>query len=537
MSVALTLASALLLTVALPNEFLPWGATLPGLVALAPILIAVYRTPDRRAASRLGLLFGVVSTAAANYWLAFFGEFSVWTIGGTVLGYAGYNYILFGYLHYLAHDGGARAITAGRGLRPLWIALAWTGYEYLKSVGFLGYPWGLVAYPLARIETVAQVAELAGVWGLSFLAALANTAIAEFWAPDRPATVDRRDAVRALSAATLLIVVAAGFGLWRLPTIRPREERSMLLVQQNVDSWQPGRFPDALARAQDLTINGIVAADGAPIDAVVWSETALRRPYDPEAGFYHEEPQELPFRLFLDLIDAPLVTGAPMPAGPDGRDATNSALVIASDGRILGQYGKQQLVPFAESIPFWDVPAVQRFFREVIGLYGTWVPGTGSEPIPIPLADGTTLRAGTPICFEDAFGWVPREMVREGAELLVNLTNNSWSRRESAQIQHYVAARLRAIELRTTLVRGTNSGLSTVVDARGRRHDTMPMFTGAVRRVSVPIYEPQWTLYRAWGDWLGILAAVLTLLRVVIVAGTTKKDHPSGRPFRTGSSV
>ena len=521
MSVGLTLASSLLLPIALPNEFLPWGATLPGLVALVPVLVAVYRVPTRRTASRLGLLFGVVSTAIANYWLAFFGEFSVWTIGGTILGYAGYNYLLFGFLHVIAHghDDTSLAIRPTdrrrRAMRPFWIAVAWTGYEYLKSVGFLGYPWGLVAYPLARWNSVAQIAEITGVWGLSFVAAYVNAAIADLVlcrdvGVRRPVT--RSVAAHAVAAA-LLVAVAAGFGAWQLPRIRPSGERSMLLVQQNVDSWRPGQFADALLQAEELTLRGITTADR-PIDAVVWSETALRRTYSAADAYWTETPAPLPFRAFLDLIDVPLVTGAPMPAGPSGRDATNSVLVVSQRGELLGSYGKQQLVPFAESIPFWSVPAVQEFFRSVVGLYGTWVPGDNSRPLPLPLPEGDTLMIGTPICFEDAFGWVPRAMVRNGAEVLVNLTNNSWSRQDSAQTQHFVAARLRTIELRTTLVRSTNSGLSAVVDATGRTTDSLPMFVGTSKRVDVPVYPSRWTLYRAWGDWLGILAAITVLLRV-----------------------
>lgn len=566
MNVALVLASAVMLPAALPNEFLPWGATLPGLVALVPAFLAIYRTSSRKSASRLGLLFGVVSTAIGNYWLAFFGEFSVWTIGGTILGYAGYNYMLFGFLHFLAHGGYAAThlrttpmamwmmprwtmptamwTMPAWTMRPLVIAVAWTAYEYLKSVGFLGYPWGLIAYPVAKGELMAQIAEITGVWGLSFLGAYANAAIAEAFyrfpgglpgrgalggprelrwrtAGGRSSTYrglrEHRDvSVHHLGTVALLAVVALGFGAWQRPGVVPTETRSMLLVQQNVDSWAPGRFSDALARAQELTLNGLAASPerSREVDAVVWSETALRRPYDREDSFFATEPRELPFRQFLQLIRVPLVTGAPMPQGSTG-DATNSALIIAPSGELLGEYGKQQLVPFAESIPFWHVPAVQDFFRNSIGIYGTWVPGTHSRPLPLPLRDGTTLMVGTPICFEDGFGWVPRRMVNNGAEVLINLTNNSWSRQNSAQTQHFVAARLRSIELRTTLVRGTNSGLSTVVDARGNTTESLPMFQGAAEIVTVPLYPQRWTLYRAWGDWLGIMAVLVTMALVI----------------------
>ncbi len=538
MNAALVLASAVILPAALPNEFLPWGATLPGLVALVPAFLAIYRISSRKSASRLGLLFGVVSTAIGNYWLAFFGEFSVWTIGGTILGYAGYNYMLFGFLHFLAHGGYAathlRITPAYKGamprwpmpvwtMRPLVIAVAWTGYEYLKSVGFLGYPWGLIAYPVAKGELIAQIAEIAGVWGLSFLGAYANAAIAEAFYRStgglggRDGLRRHRDvSVYHLVTVALLGVVALGFGAWQRPGVVPTETRSMLLVQQNVDSWAPGRFSGALARAQELTLSGLAESPerSREVDAVVWSETALRRPYHREDSFFAAEPRELPFRQFLQLIGVPLVTGAPMPQGSTG-DATNSALVIAPSGELLGEYGKQQLVPFAESIPFWHVPAVQDFFRDTIGIYGTWVPGTHSRPLPLPLSDGTTLMVGTPICFEDGFGWVPRRMVNNGAELLINLTNNSWSRQNSAQTQHFVAARLRSIELRTTLVRGTNSGLTAVVDARGNTTESLPMFQGAAEIVTVPLYPQRWTLYRAWGDWLGIVAVLITMGLVI----------------------
>ena len=131
MNLLLTLVSAVLLAASLPNELFPWGVTVTGLVSLVPILLVVYRVSDRRTASRLGALFGAISTAAANYWLAFFGDFAVWTIGGPIIGYTVYNYILFGFLHRLAHpvDGrpGRHLLSTKdvHDMRPLRIAVAW----------------------------------------------------------------------------------------------------------------------------------------------------------------------------------------------------------------------------------------------------------------------------------------------------------------------------------------------------------------------------------------------------------------------------
>ena len=331
-------------------------------------------------------------------------------------------------------------------------------------------------------------------------------------------------------AALLLIAIAAGFGAVRLPTITPAGSVDMLLVQQNMDSWVSGAFPEALDRAQRLTVSAILEdrdAQRPPVDAVVWSETSLRVPYGRNVEFYREQPAMLPFASFVRALDIPLVTGTPQRA-ENGRDYHNSAVVIRPDGTTTGSYGKQQLVPFAESIPFWDRAVVQDLFRNVIGLSGTWVPGPNSSPLELPLRDGRSLLIGTPICFEDGFGWVPREMVNNGADLLVNLTNNSWSRQDSAQTQHYAAARLRTIELRKTLVRGTNSGLSGVVDARGVLIADMPMFESTAKRVRVPLYPDTWTLYRAWGDWFGVTMVVGALLLVVIPAIATRRNRVSG---------
>ncbi len=528
MQVLLVLFSSVLLSLSLPNELFPFGLGVLGLAALVPAFLAIHRASSRIAASRLGALFGGVSTLISNYWLAFFGEFSIWTIGGTVVAYTGFNYILFGYLHFLMHRESRHGRLASElydepppTFRPVLIAVAWTGYEYLKSVGFLGYPWGLVAYPVSFLGPVAQLAEITGPWGLSFIGAYMNAAIAEvivFFPKTQRFTVNRPGktipgaSVHILAGAAFL-AVAAFFGLVRLPAIEAERSINLLLVQQNVDSWHPGRFADALGRAQELTIEGMTDGDSPRPEAIIWSETSLRVPYSPGEDYYLREPDGLPFHYFLRLLDTPLVTGTAQPV-PGTQDYTNSAVVIRPDGTITGSYGKQQLVPFAENIPFWDVPLVQKFFRSVVGLSGTWVPGKESRVLALPLSRGREITIGTPICFEDAFGWVPREMVRNGAEVLVNLTNNSWSRQESAQTQHFAAARLRTIELRTTLVRGTNSGLSGVIDARGTLVEELPMFVGTSSVVSVPLYGESWTLYRSWGDWFGILSVGLTMVVV-----------------------
>lgn len=525
MNVALTLLSAVLLPLALPNEWFDLGVAGVGLIALVPAFVALWRTDRPRRAAGLGALFGAVSTAIANYWLAFFGDFSIWTIGGTVLAYTVFNYALFAVLHTAIHRP-ASADFIHDVWRPARIALLWTAYEFVKSVGFLGYPWGLVAYPVAEIGYLDQLVELTGTWGLSFLGALANAVAADWvirngYRAALPGTGEQSGAQKlpvrlrkvftaptriaygwiATSAALFLVLGLLGRSL--VARIEPTGSYHVAVVQQNVDSWFPGRFSDALDTAQILTDRAMAQAQEIGVEpvAVLWSETVLRRPYFGPDEFYATEPVREPFVDFVRRTGVPLVTGAAMPANTLG-DGHNSAILIDPDARLVATYAKQQLVPFAEAIPLWRLAPVRVFFREVIGLYGTWLPGSSSTVFSIP-APGAPIIAGAPICFEDSFAWVTRQLAANGAEVMFNLTNNSWSRQRSAQLQHFVAARLRTIELRMPLVRGTNSGVTAVIDARGVTTASLPMFESATAVFEVPRYPRYRTLYLRAGDWFG----------------------------------
>ena len=527
---ALLLTSAILFPLTLPSPLFSYGNALLGAISLVPLYLFIVETSETRTLLRGGALFGTVSTIIANFWLAFFQDFSVWTLGGATFGYLIYNTILFAFLGLIRRRTPV--------YRPFLFVLVWVGYEYLKSVGFLGYPWGLAAYALSAHPLALQLAEITGVWGISaavvLFSALVAEGIAQFY-------LERRNvALRLALFAGALPLILWGYGLYAQErAVTVKREIGLLLVQQNVDSWEPGNFAGALARAQDLSKRGLAEAPG-PVDLVVWSETSLRRPYEEEEWrvYYEENPVEQPFSQFLGELGRPLLTGSPV-VGEHGY--MNGVLLLDSSGEILGKYGKQQLVPFAERVPFWEQEAVKRFFSQVIGLEAAWVPGGSSEPVEIPVPGEEPLPAGSPICFEDAFTGVVGEMVEEGATALINLTNNSWSRSDSAQIQHFAAARFRSIEYRIALARSTNSGITTVIDAHGRRGEELPMFEAGAMYARLPVYEGVGeTPYARLGPWLpalALLATALLLLRERSAGNSPtrffriqkKDDQPRGR--------
>jgi apolipoprotein N-acyltransferase len=520
----LALLSGILLPLALPNEYFGWliggfgarvdesfywGNAVLGLVAIAPALYAVCRAPSFGFASLLGVVFGGVSTALANFWLMFFQGYSIWTMGGTVLGYVGFNALLFPFLR------GFGRIDSR--LRPFLLAGAWAAYEYFKSIGFLGYPWGLVAYPLGDFLPLVQFVDLTGVWGLSFFVALVSALVAEtaltlagsarLWVASR--------ALLARQAAFTAVLMAAclGYGFVRLALPIPSTATArLLLVQQNVDPWEEGR-----ARTDSTRINQDLTIDAAQVpDLAVWSESSVPDVWFSKGDWFNRRQASKTMVPFALELGVPVLFGGVGVKNYEKQQFMNSAALMSADGAILDTYAKIHPVPFAESIPFFEYEPVRRFFENVVGIQLPWTLGDSYTIFRVPLRVGGTLSFGVPICFEDAFADLCREFILRGADMLVNITNDSWSKTWSAEIQHFSVARLRAVENRRALVRSTNGGVSAVVDPWGRIRAKLPLFERTTQIVEVPVWKTaRPTLYTRFGDWFPRLLIGLLLVALV----------------------
>ena len=511
--VPLAVCSAALLALALPNDLFPLGSPLFGVACLAPLLVALYHCRSYGQAAWLGAIFGACCSLLSNFWLLFFQSFSVWTLGGVTLAYLGYHAVLAPILRFAAG--------VPRAWRPFAVAAVWTLYEYLKSSGYLGYPWGLIAYPVHAITPLVQFVEITGVWGLCLLMAMVNGVAAEWL--DRPWQPHRRVPAqlwRGSAAVALLVIAALGYGAAALRREIPTAgSADLVLVQHNDNPWVSGDDAGTLRTLEWLTAEGIASNPATP-DLVVWSETAVRyavvAPQDPGAAPLAPAP--------LTRFSVPLLTGVPWVVREEPVAAMNAAMLVAPGGEVLAHYGKQHLVPFAESVPFWELPAVRRLFSEVIGLQATWVAGTEATIFALPLRGGGQMRFATPICFEDAFPSLNRRFIRAGADLLINLTNDAWSQTVSAETQHFVAAKLRAVENRRVLIRATNGGVTAAIDPWGRIiGDAAPLFSPTWLRVQVPIYRPLTdTPYTRFGDYLPPFLGILLVLTLAVTRRRTQ---------------
>ncbi|MDR3200921.1 MAG: apolipoprotein N-acyltransferase [Spirochaetales bacterium] len=515
----LSVLSGVLLPLALPNEIFLFGFPLLGCVCLAPYFFAIARCPSWKKAALCSVLFALVSTPLGNFWLAFFKDFAFLTIGSVTLAY---SFLFIGYGTVLWRF----SKTQGR-WRPFLIAAFWTVYEFIKSTGYFAYPWGLISYPVNTLLPLLQVADIAGIWPISFLMAFINALAAEsmlrLGVPRLPA-VPRFPARTWLFAASLVLIFT-GYGLFRMAAGVPSAGGlKAVLVQQNTDPWGGSAQEKSLLLLEDMSRRG-VADLGGEADIVLWSESSVSSPYAINKNRFETFPRKDPFGPFVRSLGANLFTGNTIQV--DGRRHQNGVILINTQGDVTGSYGKRHPVPIAEHVPFWEFAPVREFFQKKVGLGSIWELGKEDTIFTIKTSKAKDIRFGAPICFEDAFPYLCRGLVLKGADLLVNLTNDAWSQTNSAQIQHFVVARFRSIEMKRVLVRSTNGGLTAIVGPFGEIRQSLPMFEAAYLATEIPVFrEEGLTPYTVFGDWLPVLLGIILL--VALVRGNKKAAHRDG---------
>jgi apolipoprotein N-acyltransferase len=367
----------------------------------------------------------------------------------------------------------------GPGAALLLAPALWVSAEWLRGRLMGGFPWGLVGYSQYAVLPLIQIAELTGVYGVSFVVVTVNAAVAGTlvlsW---------RRAAVGLLAAACLLGATLA-FGWQRLEHAAIAEaEISIALMQPAIEQplkWDPTYQTRTLSIYLELTRR---AANTRP-DLIVWPETAAPTPLRTDAD------------LQQALADLSARAGAPILVGSidvaDGSPARyfNTAFVLSPPG-ISGRYDKIKLVPFGEYVPLSSLIGFVRGWAEFIA---------DLEPGQHPFVfAGPPAPFGVVICYEGIFPELVRQFVRGGARFMVNMTNDGWFGRTSGPWQHLSMYSFRAIEHRVAFARAANTGVSAFIGPTGRVERQLGLFERGVLRDVVPLRTRQ-TLYTRLGDW------------------------------------
>lgn len=453
-----------------------WWATLAALAALIWLLDCV---PDRRSAFWTGLWAGTGYFALALNWI----------VEPFLIDIARHGWMAPFAVVLLSVGLGlfwaAAALLARLTRAPvLGFVLAFVALEWLRGVIFTGFPWAMLGHVWIGTP-VDQLAALGGSSTLSLLTLLA-AALPVLW-----------HWKGALGAAVLLSAALA-FGLWRLgQPLPPPGELTLRLVQPNAEQsakWEAARAQEFFNRLLTLTVR-----EGAA-DLTIWPETAVpyMLEYSPEVA---------------DMVVA-ASGGRPVALGiqrEEGERFFNSLRVLEGDGEETARYDKAHLVPFGEYIPFGDLAYAWFGLRAFAAQAGnTYTAGPGPQVLDL----GRFGKVLPLICYEAIF---PRDVnaMPERADWMLQITNDAWFGVWTGPFQHLAQARLRAVEQGLPLIRVANTGVTAVVDARGRVLDALPFGTMGALDTRIPGALPP-TLYSRWGDRpLALLLAGLAALAMI----------------------
>jgi len=464
--------------------------------ALAPLLVALNDAGLRRG-FWLAYACGVVSSIGLLYWTSLV----VVQYGGLSLP-LGIGVMLLQCLFVALFQGLFGALvgfwTARLGPLALLLApAAWVAAEVLRAYTLFRFAWCLLGYSQADHESLIQIAAFTAVYGVSFLVCLVSAALACVATLGRAAARLRV----AVSVAALLAAVWV-FGRWRLSEPVPESGRIRVgLVQADIrqeDKWEGGKALDNLDRHMALT--RAAAARGARL--VVWPESAV--------PFYFDRDPVVadPLRDLARASSLHLLFGNDDTDDGAGRARRIwvGAKMLSPAGDLTFRYHKIRLVPFGEYTPFESLLGLGgSFTARMVQAVGTFTAGTEYS---LGTADGHRLSAL--VCYEAIFPDLVREFTSRGSELLVNITNDAWYGRTSAAYQHFAMARFRAVENGRYLVRAANTGITAVVDPRGRVLESTPLFVPTIVVRDVPFVSAP-TFYSRHGDvfaWACLGAAV-----------------------------
>lgn len=573
--------SGALLATAIPNEIYLLGCPIFSFVALIPYYLAITKAKNYKQAFFLGFVQSITTHFISSFWLAYFKEFALFTLGASAFG-TGLIGGLFALCLYIPfstsnHQNKLNANSLNlkwielSSFKIIYFAAIYTLYEWGKSSGFLGYPWGTISSTMFKFPILTQIADITGVYGITFIVALFNSIIAEifiYFNDNKTIKTNRFNSILlAANLFSVLFVLSIIYGLYQYNKTRePEKYLNTILVQQNSNPWDNTSDKDTILLSEDLTkreIDKLSENDEIP-QLVVWSEGCLLTSFPYGAQHYTYYPSDNPLAKFVRNSNVPFIFGGSFVRNKAEKKVFNASILYDENGKYRGIYGKNHLVPFAEALPFAENLKFRNFLEKILGISAGWSPGDQYVLFEIPCSITSklklpqvelislketyeeqnirkeklkTVKISTPICYDDAFTDIMRPLFLNGTELFVNITDDSWSLKKSSETQHFVIASYRAIEYRTTLVRSANSGYSAVVSPTGKILKDMPLFEATATNFNIPIYSRTITTYARFGNWFPFFIIIFLFSVSIYTALTfTSSDYiPSERKLKKKS--
>ena len=381
----------------------------------------------------------------------------------------------------------------------LWVAVE------LARTRVTGFPWNLLGTAQVDNISLSRITTATGVYGVSFEIMLVNVAVAAAFLMPRK----KRSTLLMASLAAAAALQAGRL----IDAPKLRADHAALLVQENIPAditWTRDMFERTLRELSDLSVNAATnssaAAKSTPgnIDLIVWPESPA--PFFTSDPLFRDPVSEIARATHTWVVTGAIGSTPVMQGGKPGSQVFNSAALISPAGDWAARYDKVHLVPFGEYLPF---PQLLGFAGGLTKEVGEFQSGASRAPLD---AGGTKL--GVLICYESVFPGEVRQFADQGAQVLVNLSNDGWYGDSGAYAQHLNQTRMRAIENDRWLLSATNTGLTAAIDPTGRVVAEVPRKQRTVLIAPYGLISGT-TFYTRHGDWFAYLCAIISVVLVV----------------------
>ncbi|MBN2418865.1 MAG: apolipoprotein N-acyltransferase [Deltaproteobacteria bacterium] len=496
--ILLALLSGLLMSVSFPPLKTDWFIWF----SIIPLLMAIEDTSPAEA-FRLGIIAGLSHYLSLIYWII-----------NVLSTYGGLNFVISAFILlllclylslYIGLFSFLTTLFSRSKIKIFFFAGIWVSMEFLRGLLLTGFPWGLLGYSQYNRLELAQIADITGVYGISFIIVAFNVLFFQLILNNRQIFKNKY----LISEGMILLLIAFAsvcYGHNRLIKYRTHKpdtpKINVAVIQGNIDQavkWDEEFREETVEKYIRLTRRSYHTQP----DIIIWPETAV--PF----FFQDENPLSKKISDLARESDAHLIFGSPAYREESGRILYyNSAWCISPDGSINGQYNKNHLVPFGEYVPLHNLLP---FIYRLVPAAGDFSRGDSIDPI---LLDD--ISSGILICYEVIFPTIARGQVIKGAGILINITNDAWFGISSAPYQHLFISVFRAIENRRPLIRSANTGISAIISATGEVVLQGDLLTEEVLTGKITPGKDLFSFYSSFGDIFATGILFLCLINISI---------------------
>ncbi len=380
----------------------------------------------------------------------------------------------------------------------------WVVCEFIRSYAFTGFPWSSIGYSQFKFLSLIQIADITGIYGISFLIVSVNGAISDvILLKKRVKTIPlfpKYQFYLWITALGILLSISLIYGHIKLTEERPGKTITVGIIQGNIEQdkkWDSLYQNEVINTYKELTLNASIKKP----DIIIWPETAL--------PFFFGEDISLTNNLlnFQKNLATNLLFGTVLIKDKKKQpfQLTNSAVFLDETGKVTFVYDKIHMVPFGEYVP---LRKILFFIDKLVSGIGDYTPGKSYIKAKSTSGDFAVL-----ICYEVIFPGLVRKFFTDNGDYIVNITNDAWFGKTSGPYQHFSMAVFRAIENRKPVVRVANTGISGFIDSNGKILSTTNLFqrTFLIERIKTDISK---SFYSKYGDLFSYLCIIFSIILI-----------------------